>query len=506
MNHKLVAVQKIIHLFGYLFTPNMFSNQTYRQGVTSLTGDFDIKTKFGSLRASVFYDDVHKDYVIAVSNLKDLPPSAPLHTRIHSSCVTSESLGAMDCDCVEQLNGALEIIAKEGGILYYLMQEGRGAGYPTKARGRELEEATGMGTYDAYQHMGAKTDYREYTIIKDITRYLLGDTEPRNWVLLTNNPHKTESFKALDLGPYTTKKIEFTPNPHNTGYLVSKQKVGGHTLDKVQDLAVTTDEKPPLPVTVTEQPIAIPGTPFVREATYFLPIRPEEGLYTLTQERFQTLFSAAERLLLKPVTTQTGLYKKDSIRIDATQTQDPAIHALLEKYHGALAERPYWFKTEVYTDKSHSNRTLIMMHYNTEGLDPSTPLPVRVQSESVLNRFPLEETPEKQKLRDAMAHIVRKEQGVILFYPDDARGCGLGKVVYNIESRTPLKPHEDRRDYELLKLIQLQFPINPIQFLTQTGKTRAFKEAVEHYLKPCEAPQHPQVKPDRVSYISLPQA
>ena len=51
-----------------------------------------------------------KLYIIALvyGDLK----SKQLYTRIHSSCVTSETIQGMDCDCVEHLNGALEKIAQ----------------------------------------------------------------------------------------------------------------------------------------------------------------------------------------------------------------------------------------------------------------------------------------------------------------------------------------------------------------------------------------------------------
>jgi 3,4-dihydroxy 2-butanone 4-phosphate synthase/GTP cyclohydrolase II len=54
---------------------------------------------------------------------------------MHSSCITSETLGSMDCDCVQQMNEAFKKIAeKKSGILFYLIQEGRGCGYVGKSR------------------------------------------------------------------------------------------------------------------------------------------------------------------------------------------------------------------------------------------------------------------------------------------------------------------------------------------------------------------------------------
>ena len=39
--------------------------------------------------------------------LGDVRGAAPLLARVHSSCVTSEALGACDCDCAGQLEAAL---------------------------------------------------------------------------------------------------------------------------------------------------------------------------------------------------------------------------------------------------------------------------------------------------------------------------------------------------------------------------------------------------------------
>lgn len=47
--------------------------------------------------------------------------------RIHSECFTGDVLGSKRCDCGEQLNLSLKLIAERGvGVLIYLRQEGRG--------------------------------------------------------------------------------------------------------------------------------------------------------------------------------------------------------------------------------------------------------------------------------------------------------------------------------------------------------------------------------------------
>ena len=99
-------------------------------------------TRFGEFRAYIFQDIIDKHYIVALEH-GDIVAAKTLYTRLHSSCVTSETLRGCDCDCVQQLEGAFQVIARKGtGILFYLLQEGRGVGYVGKARDRMLVQAS----------------------------------------------------------------------------------------------------------------------------------------------------------------------------------------------------------------------------------------------------------------------------------------------------------------------------------------------------------------------------
>ncbi len=50
--------------------------------------------------------------------------------RIHSECFTGDVLGSRRCDCGEQLDHSMQLIALDGcGVIIYLRQEGRGIGW-----------------------------------------------------------------------------------------------------------------------------------------------------------------------------------------------------------------------------------------------------------------------------------------------------------------------------------------------------------------------------------------
>ncbi|KAH7343950.1 GTP cyclohydrolase II-domain-containing protein [Rhizoctonia solani] len=135
---------------------------------------------------------------------------APL-VRIHSECFTGETIGSMRCDCGEQLDEAMRLIAQPmripstgqavpgRGAVVYMRQEGRGIGLLEKIRAYNLQDL-GHDTVTANLMLGHGADERGYEIAAAILRDLgLGaeSNEPgaRGVRLLTNNPEKMEALE-----------------------------------------------------------------------------------------------------------------------------------------------------------------------------------------------------------------------------------------------------------------------------------------------------------------------
>ena len=160
----------------------------------------------------------------------DVASGEPVLVRVHSECLTGDIFGSQRCDCGEQMDAALERIAKEGrGVFLYLRQEGRGIGLMNKLRAYALQDQ-GLDTVQANERLGFKADHREYGIGVQI----LMDLGVRKARILTNNPQKAAvslyGFEVVERIP-----IEIPARAANRDYLKTKRAKMGHLLSIVGD-------------------------------------------------------------------------------------------------------------------------------------------------------------------------------------------------------------------------------------------------------------------------------
>ncbi len=155
---------------------------------------------------------------------KDLNPSTdPVLVRIHSECLTGDLFGSKRCDCGEQLERSLDLIAQNQGIVIYLRQEGRGIGLINKLKAYQLQDE-GMNTADANVHLGLEIDEREYEVAIEILKAL----EIKSIRLLTNNPEKISAIEKSDIVLTERVPLVIKPKKENLNYYKTKKEVMGH--------------------------------------------------------------------------------------------------------------------------------------------------------------------------------------------------------------------------------------------------------------------------------------
>jgi 3,4-dihydroxy 2-butanone 4-phosphate synthase / GTP cyclohydrolase II len=184
-----------------------------------------LPTAHGEFTAVLFKETLTgKQHVALVHG--DVDGEQNVLVRVHSECLTGDVFHSLRCDCGEQLETALALIAAEPrGVLLYMAQEGRGIGLLNKLKAYELQE-DGLDTVDANLALGFAADERGWGIGNQILAEL-GLTTIR---LLTNDPKKVSGLQAYGLDVTEQVPIEMQPNDENRRYLETKRDKLGHRL------------------------------------------------------------------------------------------------------------------------------------------------------------------------------------------------------------------------------------------------------------------------------------
>jgi 3,4-dihydroxy 2-butanone 4-phosphate synthase/GTP cyclohydrolase II len=161
-----------------------------------------------------------------------IDPSRPVLARVHSECLTGDVFGSRRCDCGEQLDAALERIAREGGgvVVYLRGHEGRGIGLAHKLQAYALQEQ-GLDTVEANLALGLPVDTRSYGVGAQI----LADLGVGRLRLMTNNPAKCAELDGDRLELVERIPLVVRPVTENLRYLKTKQEKLGHTLQLAAD-------------------------------------------------------------------------------------------------------------------------------------------------------------------------------------------------------------------------------------------------------------------------------
>jgi 3,4-dihydroxy 2-butanone 4-phosphate synthase/GTP cyclohydrolase II len=339
-------------------------------------GGLPLDTRHGEFVAHIAQNLASGAVAFAITQGNIRSPD-PLLVRVHSSCVTSETFGGCDCDCLEQLDAALAQIAEKGrGVVFYLFQEGRGAGLVAKARDRMIVQASGhrVTTFEAYAAMGLAHDLRRYEEVGSFCR-LLGVCA--SLTILTNNGDKLAAIQSdarVDIGG--SAALSRPASPYNQHYLRSKSRFG-HLLEDPEGQV-----RAALPERVEAfPPHALANDPrFILTASYFLPVRTVE----------------------------------DDADVD-----------------------PAWFRVFVYYDLAFGAERVVLTFGSTEAAEPL----VRVQRESLLERFPRADGAAKKLWYASVREFVRHGSGIATFISPDGFDAQLREIPGDAAASVRLVAH-----------------------------------------------------------------
>ena len=182
----------------------------------------NLPTKYGKFKIKAYKDGNQEHLAIMSQDFETL--DAP-YVRIHSECLTGDTLGSLKCDCQNQLDLSLKFIAQEGGLVIYHRQEGRNIGLVNKVNAYALQDQ-GRNTIQANLELGFGEDDRDYSIVGHIFK----DLGVKKLKLITNNPKKIEYVESLGVEIVERIPAITKSNKYNEGYLFTKKEQMGHML------------------------------------------------------------------------------------------------------------------------------------------------------------------------------------------------------------------------------------------------------------------------------------
>jgi GTP cyclohydrolase II len=184
-----------------------------------------IPTRHGDFQLCYYTNTLDDKEHLAIC-MGDVASAQEVLVRIHSECFTGDVMGSLRCDCGEQLERSLAMVAKAGvGVVLYMRQEGRGIGLLSKLQAYNLQDQ-GYDTVDANLMLGHDADERDYTL----AARMLEELGVKTVRLITNNPLKISALEAEGIHVSARVPLTVEANAENEHYLLTKARRMQHLL------------------------------------------------------------------------------------------------------------------------------------------------------------------------------------------------------------------------------------------------------------------------------------
>jgi 3,4-dihydroxy 2-butanone 4-phosphate synthase/GTP cyclohydrolase II len=214
-----------VHDLKILSIAQIIAHRRRHERLVERVAEARLPTRYGNFKAIAYKSEVDAGEHIALT-MGEWTKDDPVLVRIHSECLTGDVFGSLRCDCGEQIEMALKILAEEGtGVFLYMRQEGRGIGLHNKIKAYSLQDS-GLDTVEANTSLGFEPDLRHYGVGAQI----LQDLGVKKLRLLTNNPRKVVGLSGFDLEIVDRMPVEASVTDENRTYMETKKARMGHIL------------------------------------------------------------------------------------------------------------------------------------------------------------------------------------------------------------------------------------------------------------------------------------
>ncbi len=248
------------HHLAMISIQDLRDHRLREEGVVRRVVSTRMPTRHGVLTAVGYVDQQsgteHLALVAGLDADGHLPDGDDVLVRIHSACLTGESLGSSRCDCGRQLDASIEKIATAGrGVVVYLRgHEGSGTGLLATLRACSLQDQ-GLDTVEAGTECGLPVDARHRQAAADI----LTDLAALRIRLLTNDLAEVAAMSRH--GIHVSGRLPLavgTPRENLRLLGTKRDRTGHHLVEVVTGAPPLGVGRAPLP-TWSRPDDAVPG-------------------------------------------------------------------------------------------------------------------------------------------------------------------------------------------------------------------------------------------------------
>lgn len=209
---------------------NLIKYRRHTEKLVECVATTTIPTEYGDFTAHAYETKLEDSNPYIALVMGDVTDGEPTLVRIHSGCITGDTLHSLRCDCGQQLDLAMKKVAEagKGVILYIYHHEGRGIGLVNKLKAYALQDH-GADTVEANEMLGFPPDMRDYSLGAQI----LVDLGLKKIRLMTNNPAKYAGLRGYDLEIAERVPLICEPTHANKKYLITKRDKMGHKLEDI---------------------------------------------------------------------------------------------------------------------------------------------------------------------------------------------------------------------------------------------------------------------------------
>jgi len=179
------------HGLALVSIADLVAYRTRTEALLQRVSQAKLPTRYGEYQAIGYRSRIDSSEYLALVR-GEIGTGVGVVVRLHLACLTGDVFGSLDCDCAEQLNAGLQMVAaSDSGVVLYMQRDGLGLVTPGGLETTTAREAGGH-TRNGEHHSLLSADAKDFAVGARI----LADLGVTSLRLISDNPADRIGFET----------------------------------------------------------------------------------------------------------------------------------------------------------------------------------------------------------------------------------------------------------------------------------------------------------------------